>query len=64
LLEVHEIVDKTGIGMINEILETLHTDKLDLQNLVFQSYDFENNMSCQFNGAQQKISEAIGRKIP
>eukprot|EP00102_Acyrthosiphon_pisum_P018532 XP_016655742.1 PREDICTED: zinc finger MYM-type protein 1-like [Acyrthosiphon pisum] len=64
LLEVREIVDKTGKGMANEILETLRTNNLDLQNLVFQSYDFANNMSGQFNGAQQKISEAIGRKIP
>ncbi|XP_025192653.1 uncharacterized protein LOC112592715 [Melanaphis sacchari] len=64
LLEVREIVDKTGKGMANEILETLSTNNLDLQNLVFQSYDFANYMSGQFNGAQQKISEAIGRKIP
>jgi len=64
LLEVREIVDKTGKGMANEILDTLRTNNLDLQNLVFQSYDFANNMSGQFNGAQQKISEAIGRKIP
>jgi len=64
LLEVREIVDKSGKGMANEILETLRTNNLDLQNLVFQSYDFANNMSGQFNGAQQKISEAIGRKIP
>lgn len=64
LLEVREIVDKTGKGMANEILETLLTNQLDLQNLVFQSYDFANNMSGQFNGAQQKLSEAIGRKIP
>jgi len=64
LLEVREIVDKAGKGMANEILETLRTNNLDLQNLVFQSYDFANNMPSQFNGAQQKISEAIGRKIP
>lgn len=58
LLEVHEIVDKTGKGMANEILETLHTNQLILQNLVFQSYDFANNMSGQI-GAQQKLSKAI-----
>lgn len=36
LLEVREIVDKTGKGMANEILETLHANQLDIQNLVFQ----------------------------
>lgn len=40
LLEVREIVDKTGKGMANEILKTLHANQLDVQNLVFQSYDF------------------------
>jgi len=64
LLEVREIVYKSGKGMANEILETLRTNNLDLKNLVFQSYDFANIISGQFDGAQQKISEAIGRKIP
>jgi hypothetical protein len=64
LLEVREIVDKTGKGMTDKILETLHANQLDLQNLVFQPYDFANNMSGQFNGAQQKISETISPKIP
>ncbi|KAF0742945.1 zinc finger MYM-type protein 1-like [Aphis craccivora] len=58
LLEVRDIVDKTGKGMANKILETLRINNLDLQNLVFQSYDFVNNMSGQFNGAQQKITGA------
>lgn len=62
LLEVCEIVDKTVKGMQER--KTLRANQLDLQNLVFQSYDFANNVSGQINGAQQEISEAIGRKIP
>lgn len=38
-----EIVDKTSKSMTNEILKTLRTNNLNLQNLVFQSYDLRKN---------------------
>lgn len=50
--------------MAHEILDTLENNTLDFQKLVFQSYDFASNMSGEFNGAQQKVSEVIGHKIP
>lgn len=64
LIEVREALNKTGVGMANDILETLQKNELDPDNLVFQSYDFASSMSGVFNGAQKKLTEILGRKIP
>lgn len=64
LLEVREALNKTGIGISNDILDTLQKNEFNPDNLVFQSYDFASSMSRVFNGAQQKITEILGRKIP
>ncbi len=37
---------------------------VDTGNLCFQSYDFTAAMSGEFNGAQQKLSEIVGREMP
>ncbi|KAF0698493.1 52 kDa repressor of the inhibitor of the protein kinase-like, partial [Aphis craccivora] len=64
LIEVRESLNKTGVGMANDILDSLQKNELDPDNFVFQSYDFASSMSGVFNGAQQKLTEILGRKIP
>ena len=45
-------------------MDCLERHTLDVGNLAFQSYDFAASMSGQFNGAQQKVSEIAGHKVP
>ncbi|CAB4034413.1 zinc finger MYM-type 1-like, partial [Paramuricea clavata] len=64
LLDVRETVDKTGLGQAKDILFTIEQCGVDSNDLRFQSYDFAAAMSGEFNGAQQKLSEIVGRDIP
>jgi hypothetical protein len=64
LLDVRETVDKTGLGQAKDILSTIEQCGVDTDDLCFQSYDFAAAMSGEFNGAQQKLSEIVGRDIP
>lgn len=53
---------KTGEALAKKIFKTLRENQLS--EPVFQSYDFAANMSGEFNGAQQKLSELFLRCIP
>lgn len=46
LLDITEVVDKTGAGIANKICDILSQNSLDLNNIAFQSYDFASSMSC------------------
>lgn len=64
LLEVVKAVDKTGVGLANEISRILTKNELDIEHVAFQSYDFARSMSGEFKGTQQKFSEIVGRIVP
>lgn len=64
LLDVSEANDKTGQGMAESIIGTLTRRGIPLDKLAFQSYDYASAMSGQFNGAQQKVSELLSRRVP
>ncbi|CAB4042231.1 zinc finger MYM-type 1-like, partial, partial [Paramuricea clavata] len=64
LLDVRKTVDKTSPGQAKDILSTIKQCVVDTDDLRFQSYDFAAAMSGEFNGAQQKLSEIVGRDIP
>lgn len=64
LLQIEEAQDKTGAGLAESIVNCLERHALDSANLAFQSYDFAASMSGEFNGAQQKVSQLVGHKVP
>lgn len=64
LLSLKCTASKTGAGTADEIITTLNSQTLDTGELCFQSYDFTNSMSGQFNGAQQKLQEKLKKRIP
>ncbi len=63
LLKVIEAKDKTGVGIADCIQSVLNSSQITTDNLVFQSYDMAANMSGQFQGAQQIISEKVGHEV-
>ena len=64
LLDLRETVDKTGLGQAQDIVSTIEKRGLNTKDLCFQSYDFAAAMSGEFNGAQKKLSDIVGRDIP
>ena len=64
LLDIRKTVDKTGLGQAQDILSTIEQCGMNTDDLCFQSYDFAAVMSGEFNGAQKKLSEIVGRDIP
>ena len=64
LLDIRKTVDKTGLGQAQDILSTIEQCGMNTDDLCFQSYDFAAAMSGEFNGAQKKLSEIVGRDIP
>ena len=54
----------TKQGMAESIIGTLTRREIPLDKLAFQSYDYASAMSGQFNGAQQKVSELLSRRVP
>ncbi|CAB3992391.1 zinc finger MYM-type 1-like [Paramuricea clavata] len=64
LLDLSKTKDKTGIGQAQDILSTIKRCGLNTDSLCFQSYDFAAAMSGEFNGAQENLSELVGRQIP
>lgn len=53
---------KSGEELARKIFNT--TTEYQLPKIAFQSYDYAANMSGEYNGTQQKLSEFIGRFIP
>ena len=64
IYQIEEAKVKTGAGMAKNNVDCWERHTLDVDNLAFQSYDFAASMSGEFNGAQQKVSELAGHKIP
>ncbi|XP_065664802.1 uncharacterized protein LOC136086433 [Hydra vulgaris] len=64
LLKSVEYTDKTGKGMAELILSSLHKEGIDTSKMAFQSYDFANSMSGQFKGVQKYITEEVGHNVP
>ena len=64
LIEVKELLDKTGEGHVDSLLASIHKNGLDSARIAFQSYDYAATMSGIHNGAQAKMSEKLKRTIP
>ena len=64
LLDLKEVRDKTGRGQATATIQSVDQSGLDNGNIAFQSYDFTNSMSGQYNGAQAIVSRLLGRDIP
>ena len=58
--------DKTGEGQAKDIVHCLKCADLDipLSAVQFQTYDSTSSMSGVHEGAQQKFSEILERKVP
>ncbi|XP_050064221.1 zinc finger MYM-type protein 1-like [Aphis gossypii] len=63
LIELVEVTDKTGKGTAQNISDVLTKNYLDLERIVFQSYDYASSMSGKFQGAQAMLSELVGYHI-
>lgn len=61
LLRMMEAVNKTGVGIANDIYNTLNSFGMDTKNPAFQSYDYASNMAGKVEGVHEKLSELIGR---
>ena len=55
-------LDKTGAGQAE--VDIVKLSDMPLSTVMFQTYDSTASMSGRFNGAQQKLSEMLERKIP
>ncbi|GBO23538.1 Zinc finger MYM-type protein 1 [Araneus ventricosus] len=55
---------KTGEELAAKIFSSLNMLGIPTTKIVFQSYDFARNMSGEYNGTQQKLSEKCEKKIP
>ena len=64
LLKSVECTDKTGKGMAELILSSLHKEGIDTSKMAFQSYDYASSMSGQFKGVQKYITEEVGHNLP
>ena len=64
LVKVAETKDKTGAGQATDILDWLKSSGIPLSTVQLQTYDSTASMSGCNKGAQQKVSEALGRRIP
>ncbi|XP_065667626.1 uncharacterized protein LOC136087925 [Hydra vulgaris] len=64
LLKSVECTDKTGKGMAELILSSLHKEGIDTSKMAFQSYDYASSMSGQFKGVQKYITEEVGHNVP
>lgn len=58
-----EAVDKTGLGIAENIKEIIQKNGLPCENIAFQSYDFASSMSGKINGTRQKLSDLVGHII-
>lgn len=58
-----EAVDKTGLGIAENIKEIIQKNGLPCENIAFQSYDYASSMSGKINGTQQKLSDLVGHII-
>ena len=64
LIELKELLDKSGEGHATSLLDSVEKNGLDSGKIVFQSYDYTSSMSGVHNGAQKKLSEKLNREIP
>lgn len=64
LVRIAVTKDKTGAGQAEDIVKCLKQSDIPLSTVMFQTYDSTASMSGKFNGAQQKLSELLERKIP
>ena len=64
LVKIAVTKDKTGAGQAEDIVKCLKQSDIPLSTVMFQTYDSTASMSGKFNGAQQKLSELLERKVP
>lgn len=64
LVRIMETTDKTGEGQAKDIVQCLKNSDIPLSAVQFQTYDSTSSMSGVYNGAQQKLSEILERKVP
>ncbi|XP_028407525.1 uncharacterized protein LOC114530139 [Dendronephthya gigantea] len=64
LLDLKEVRDKTGEGQATATIQSVDRNGLNNEYIAFQSYDFTNSMSGQYNGAQAVVSRLLGREVP
>ena len=64
LVRIAVTKDKTGAVQAEDIVKCLKQSDIPLSAVMFQTYDSTASMSGKFNGAQQKLSELMKRKIP
>ena len=63
LVRIVETRDKTGAEQAEDTVKCLKLSDIPLSAVMFQTYDSTASMSGKFNGAQQKLSEMLERKI-
>ena len=64
VIDIKEVRDKTGEGQASAVIQSVDNKGLDNARITFQSYDFTNSMSGQYNGMQAKVSQQLGREVP
>lgn len=63
LVAIRAVVDKTGNGLADTVLNLLNELQLSPLNLRAQSYDTTASMSGKYKGLQAKISEKLDRTV-
>ena len=63
LVRIVETRDKTGAEQAEDTVKCLKLSDIPLSAVMFQTYDSTASMSGKFNGAQQKLSELVERKV-
>ena len=64
VIDIKEVCEKTGEGQASAVIQSVDNKGLDNARIAFQSYDFTNSMSAQYNGMQAKVSHLLGREVP
>ena len=64
MVEIKESVDKTGAGTAKDVISSLRENKIGVDMLAFQTYDFTASMSGRSNGAQKVLQEILERTVP
>ena len=64
VIDIKEVRDKTGEEQASAVIQSVDNKGLDNARITFQSYDFTNSMSGQYNGMEAKVSQQLGREVP
>ena len=64
LLFMKSTTSKKRDDTAGEIITTLNSHTLNTDELCFQSYEYTNSMSGQYNGPQRKLQEKLNKKVP